>query len=191
MQLIRKLPTRKNKNGYLESWAVFWCNFCKQEVERSLSNGKKYKSCGCNQNQITHGETKTKLHRVWTDMKTRCLNPNVKQYKYYGGRGITICPEWTYSYIVFRDWALSNGYQENLEIDRRDNNGNYSPENCRFVTDKENSRNRRGRKIKSIEMANEIRDLYKTGNYTRKSLAIKYNVVKSSIDQIISNKTWA
>ena len=104
-----------------------------------------------------HGESFTKLYYMWHSIKNRCLNANAQTYKDYGGRGITICPEWTNDYTIFRDWALTNGYQEGLEIDRRDNNGNYNPENCRFVTHKINGRNRRNVKL-SIEKANEIRD---------------------------------
>ena len=94
-------------------------------------------------------------------------------------------------FIPFRDWALSNGYTYNLEIDRWPNNdGNYEPTNCRWVTAKENTRHRRGQKIKDMEMANEIRILHKTGNYTQKELAEKFSTKQSTISLIISNKIW-
>ena len=91
-----------------------------------------------------HGESKikTKLYRVWISMKTRCLNPKFKFYKYYGGRGIIICPEWTNDYTKFRDWALNNGYQEGLFIDRENPDGNYEPSNCRFLTIEGSNRNK-------------------------------------------------
>jgi hypothetical protein len=84
----------------------------------------------------------TRLYRIWGDMKRRCFNKNFKYYKHYGGRGIAVCQEWM-NFINFRDWALKNGYQNNLEIDRIDVNGNYEPGNCRFVTEKEQTLNRR------------------------------------------------
>lgn len=86
---------------------------------------------------------KTRLKTIWTNMKSRCNNPNVKAYPRYGGRGIEVCREWSDSFKAFEKWALENGYSENLTIDRIDVNGNYCPENCRFVTYTENNQNRR------------------------------------------------
>src|SRR3990167_9705676 len=170
MQLVRKTRKEKNKNGNKIRYAIFKCLECLQEVERQMSNGLKAKSCGNHQ----HGESNTKLYGVWRNMKNRILNPNHKQYKDYGGRGITICPEWTNDYITFRDWALSNGYKEGLIFDRENPDGNYEPSNCRFLTIEESNRNTR--KTITMEIANEIRYLWKTGNCTQKELSIKFNV---------------
>lgn len=79
----------------------------------------------------------------------RCENPNREKYKDYGGRGIKVCSEW-HQANNFVLWALSNGYKKGLQIDRIDNNGDYCPENCRFTTPKENSRNRRNTKRLTI-----------------------------------------
>ena len=79
-------------------------------------------------------------------MRTRCKNPNFRAYHYYGGRGIKVCEEWE-AFENFRDWALQNGYKEELTLDRIDANGNYEPSNCRWATRKEQSRNTRGVKI--------------------------------------------
>ena len=122
-------------------------------------------------------------------MKQRILNPNNKSFKDYGGRGITICPEWTNDYIAFGDWALNNGYKEGLEINRINNNGNYEPSNCNFVTHSENMRNQR-KTILTMEIANEIRNLWNTGNYTQQELADKFGISQVLISLIINNKRW-
>lgn len=114
-------------------------------------------SCGClhrenaakqlSERRATHRETATPLYVVWSSMKSRCLNPNNDAFANYGGREIHVCDEWNQSFETFRDWAISNGYQQELEIDRRNNDGNYEPDNCRFVTPKVNSRNRRSSRL--------------------------------------------
>ena len=76
-------------------------------------------------------------------MKQRCLNPRACDYARYGGRGITVCDEWQADFRVFARWALSSGYHDDLQIDRTSNDGNYTPSNCRFVTPRENSSNKR------------------------------------------------
>jgi hypothetical protein len=89
-----------------------------------------------------HGMSETKICRLWYEMKRRCYNKKRKCYSVYGGRGITICEEWK-EFLSFYNWAIMNGYKEGLQIDRIDNNGNYQPDNCRFVTMSVNCQNRR------------------------------------------------
>jgi hypothetical protein len=98
------------------------------------------RSCGCihsaqlsNRNR-KHGLAFSPLYKVWGNMKTRCYNANCNSYKDYGGRGIIICDGWKNDFLTFAKWALLNGWNANLEIDRINNNGNYEPNNCRFVT---------------------------------------------------------
>ena len=102
------------------------------------------KSCGCSyKNPKTHGLRYTREHNIWTGMKQRCLDKNSSNYKNYGGRGITICDEWRDDFKVFYDWAHENGYSNELTIDRVDNDMGYFPENCRWVTYKEQILNQR------------------------------------------------
>lgn len=90
-----------------------------------------------------HHESKTRLYQTWCNMKARCYNPNNNRYYAYGGRGITVCPEWRYDYQRFRDWAMANGYRDDLSIDRIDTNKGYSPDNCRFATSTMQANNKR------------------------------------------------
>lgn len=119
----------------------------------SLKSGST-KSCGCIKAErnkkyfTTHGCSKEKLYRLWKDIKKRCYNHNYKQFKDYGGRGIKVCDKWLNDYLEFRIWALNNGYNPNAKfgdctIDRINVNGNYSPDNCRFVSMKVQNNNKR------------------------------------------------
>lgn len=117
----------------------------KTVVQSSDLRSGRTKSCGCN--RIVHGGHGSRLYRIWTGMKTRCFNEADHTYAQYGGRGITVCDEWRDSFEAFRDWALANGYQDDLTIDRTDVNGPYSPDNCRWATTKDQENNRRNNRL--------------------------------------------
>lgn len=107
-------------------------------------------SCGCLERENaaarlrTHGDSHKPLWYVWKAMLCRCLNPRCAAYINYGARGITVCAAWR-QFPPFEAWALNNGYRQGLQLDRRDNDGAYSPDNCRWVTQQENLRNKRSR----------------------------------------------
>ena len=143
---------------------IYWLCKCDCRNIVSVSSIKltsgETKSCGCLRKEklsITrkkHGLTKQSLHNAWINMKTRCDNPNYNEFERYGGRGITYCEEWK-SFENFMSWALQNGYQDIkksngrnvLSLDRINNNGNYEPANCRWVTALQQGRNKCNNKI--------------------------------------------
>ena len=90
-----------------------------------------------------HGDTGTRLHRIWKSMKCRCNDQNHPSFKNYGARGIKVCTEWNESYTIFKKWAVSHGYADDLELERIDVNQGYSPENCKWITHHEQTMNRR------------------------------------------------
>jgi hypothetical protein len=138
---------KKVKPQGKQSYALYECPYCQNKVVRRLSHGANQKSCGCmspefvRQRQIKHGASKTRLYNIWKGMRARCFNVNSPAYPRYGGRGILICSAWN-SYPPFQVWARGNGYSENLTIDRINNDGNYCPENCRWIPRSENNKNR-------------------------------------------------
>lgn len=92
-------------------------------------------------NNIKRSQKTNRLYRTWLNMKRRCDNKRSDKYKYYGARGIVVCDEWLHDFRAFHDWAINNGYRDDLTIDRIDVDGNYEPSNCKWVDQKTQTRN--------------------------------------------------
>ena len=156
------------------------CGSITTVTRRRLINGMT-KSCGCyrkeqaKEQHTTHGMKHTRLYRIWAGMKDRCLNPNSKYWDKYGGRGISVCNDWSNDFVKFHDWALANGYQEDLTLDRVDNDKGYSPGNCRWTTYlvQENNRGNNIRYIVNGESVT-ITDLCRREGLTRWEIAKRY-----------------
>lgn len=139
-----------NKHKHYEFKVL--CDCGKENIieGRYLTSGKT-KSCGCGmvegvkQSNTTHGMSGTRIYGIWNNMRARCYNKNSNNYDDYGGRGITVCNEWKskHNFNNFFNWAMENGYSDELSIDRINVDGNYEPSNCRWVDMKVQANNRR------------------------------------------------
>lgn len=152
---------------------------CGNSIElegRPLRSGNT-KSCGCLRKQVKPdsykhglGNYTVRCYRIWRNMKQRCLNKNNPDYHLYGGRGIEVCLPWAEDFTSFHEWSQNNGYADDLQLDRIDGDGPYAPENCRWVTPRVNSWNKKGIRKYKIEgkmmPVTEIAEKFKVERHT-------------------------
>lgn len=149
-------------------------------VRDTLLINKKIKSCNsCSNIKYKHGMTNTRIFNIWQGMKQRCKDNHIKNFKVYKARGITVCKEWEDDFINFYNWAIHNGYKDNLSIDRIDNDKGYNSLNCRCVDTYMQANNKRNNRI----------IYYKNKKYTLASLARKFKI-DISVLQYRLNKNW-
>jgi hypothetical protein len=194
MEPIIRLKSRRDKRGNMISYGLFLCDSCKKLVVKIYSKGTRDKSCGCRrvlQNDSQHPVTweSKRLCGIWYGMKKRCYNETDIGYKWYGKRGITICEEWLDNPSKFEKFALENGYSDDLQIDRIDNDGNYEPSNCRFVTNAQNGRNKSDTKLSWVKV-DAIRDIHSQGETMIKDLAEIFDVDPSTVSYVLQEKRW-
>lgn len=127
------------------------CGNLKEARQDQLYNGRT-KSCNClyKDSNATHGKSNTRLYNIWQNMKARCYQKTTRNYNDWGGRGIKVCDEWKHNFENFYNWAMKNGYQENLTIERIDVDGNYEPSNCCWLTIQEQQQNKRNNRVYNI-----------------------------------------
>lgn len=156
------------ENNYRERFVKAKCD-CGNVLIVSWSSIKKgnTKSCGCLHKERAsescrevgkiqkHGMDGTKIYKIWCGMRHRCYIPTTTSFERYGGRGISVCKEWIDSFESFYDWAIKNGYKEGLSIDRIDNDGDYEPSNCQWLTLSQNTKKMHEDKKKKVNIAYE------------------------------------
>ena len=134
-----------------------------------------------------HGMHKTSEYNAWVEMRQRCLNPKYKNFIGYGGRGIKVCKRWASFTEFFKDMGAKPSKEYSL--DRKNNNGNYSPSNCRWATVAEQARNRRSTKL-TLAKAKEIRKIHAEGKLLMREIAALFGVSRRNIGMVIKNTTW-
>lgn len=150
LKVVRRVENSPKSNNARWECVCEKCGNTVVVVSWLLMNSDPDSHCGCSRKRMSgesnpsfrHGKTGTKLYRIWAGMHNRCTNTNQWNYQYYGGRGIKICEEWK-DFVSFQDWALKNGYEDGLSIDRIDPDGHYEACNCRWVLPTEQQGNRR------------------------------------------------
>lgn len=166
-------------NGKIQGYG-----YCPKHYHRFKTNGDPLKV------QIEqHGMGKTPEYSSWLNMKHRCYYEKHGSFHRYGGRGITVCPEWKNSFLAFYEY-MGKKPNPKYELDRIDNGGNYEPGNCQWISHKDNSRKTSATKL-NLEQVEEIKKIYSKGNITAKAISEMYNVCDNTVNYILKGKCWA
>lgn len=179
-----------DENKTLEKGKAYWICECQcgNVITFRGDNLTKKKDCGCiskleKAKRLTkHGMTNTRIHRIWLGMIKRCTIKSASGYKNYGGRGITVCDEWLNDFMNFYNWSIENGYNDKLTIERKDVNGNYKPDNCKWATIKEQENNKRNTRYVTID--NQTHSLSKWSDIS----GISYTVLNERYENNKINK---
>ena len=121
----------------------------------------------------------SRLYSIWQGMKQRCFDTNATSYQHYGGKGILVCDEWS-KFEPFQKWAIENGYQDNLTIDRIESDGNYEPSNCRWVTQKEQNRNKKNNHLLTVN--GQTKTLGEWSEITGLAMSTMFNRIRRGLD---------
>jgi len=181
--LVAISPEGKTKSGSYRWLCQCDCGKTTIVPSGNLVNGHTL-SCGCRRKP--HGYFGTLIYGVWNGMKKRCADPDNPRY---GGRGIKVCEEWQ-EFKPFLDWAMKNGYKKGFGIDRRNNDGDYEPGNCRFVTTVKNNQNRGNTRL-SAKKVILIRFLLEKSTLEQKQIGNFFGVPQNTISQIKHGHLWS
>lgn len=175
---IKRVDDYILKNGRHKIMWLCKCDCGNESIVRGedLRSGHT-KTCGCSWGQY-HGKSHEKIYKTWKSMKERCGNPNSKSYKIYGAEGKRVCSEWLHDFQAFYDWSMTNGYKDNLTIERIDGNKGYSPDNCKWATRTEQMNNIRNNKHLTYNGKTQTRAQW------AREMNINYNTLIYRLDEL-------
>ena len=186
LYVVKRVENRTKKCGQKQVMYLCKCDCGNLKIVSYDNLKRQTRSCGCLQKEKTsnlrkkHGMVGTRIYQTWQNMINRCHNKNVNSYKDYGARGIKVCDEWKNSFKEFYNWAINNGYKENLTIERINVNGNYEPSNCKFIKKEEQVYNKR----------NSIMLTYNGETKHISLFAKQYNISRDTLWQRIFVLNW-